>query len=60
VPDLPSAQDKRVEFFADVTAERDRLRDLLARVLASSEDGTLEIPDVIHAMEAEIKEALDG
>jgi hypothetical protein len=33
-----------------------RSHDLLRRIRASLEDGSLEIPDVIHAVEAEITE----
>lgn len=45
---------------AEEVDELDRLRDLLARILASSQDGTIEIPDVAHAIEAEITEALNA
>lgn len=41
-----------------VAADRDRYRDLLVRILSSYEDGTINVPDVDAAIEAEIREAL--
>lgn len=39
-------------------SERERLYDLLRRIRASSRESILDIPDIAHAIEAEISEAL--